>query len=115
MSQKCVEIVIGRLATDEEARRRLRRSPERWLEELRAAGMQLTAVEAAALAGLDPAACERFARTIDPRLQRASLGPPPAGAPSAPAAQRAPGAAIAQRAPGATGARGRSRLPREDV
>jgi hypothetical protein len=76
MSQKCVEIVIGRLATDEEARRRLRRSPERWLEELRAAGMQLTAVEAAALAGLDPAACERFARTIDPRLQRASLSQP---------------------------------------
>jgi hypothetical protein len=78
MSQQCVEIVIGKLATDEEARRQLRRSPERWIEELRAAGLQLTAIEAAALAGLDPAACERFARTIDPKLQRASLRQPAA-------------------------------------
>jgi len=78
MSQQCVEIVIGKLATDEAARRQLRRSPERWIEELRAAGLQLTAIEAAALAGLDPAACERFARTIDPKLQQASLGQPAA-------------------------------------
>ncbi len=78
MSQQCVEIVIGKLATDEEARRQLRRSPERWIEELRAAGLQLTAIEAAALSGLDPAACERFARTIDPRLQRASSSQPAA-------------------------------------
>jgi len=76
MSQDCVETVIGRLATDEEARRRLRRSPALWLDELRAAGLELTAIEAAALAGIDPAACGRFARTIDPRLQRASLTPP---------------------------------------
>ncbi len=89
MSQKCVEIVIGRLATDEEARRQLRRSPERWIEELRAAGLQLTAIEAAALAGLDPAACERFARTIDPRLQRASLSQPAAGAAGALGRRRA--------------------------
>ncbi|HEV3457011.1 MAG TPA: Os1348 family NHLP clan protein [Thermoanaerobaculia bacterium] len=76
MSQEGVEIVIGRLATDEDARRRMRRSPARWLEQLRAAGLELTAIEAEALAGLDPAACERFAETIDPRLQRASLTQP---------------------------------------
>jgi len=80
LDQKCVEIIIGRLA-----RRQMRRSPERWIEELRAAGMQLTAIEAVALAGLDPAACERFARTIDPRLQRASLTQPAAAAHRAPA------------------------------
>jgi hypothetical protein len=78
MSQQCVEIAIGRLATDEESRRRLQRSPAEWLEELRAAGLALTAIEAAALAALDPQDCERFARTIDPRLQRASLASPAA-------------------------------------
>src|SRR5258708_696631 len=117
MSQKCVEIVIGTLATDEEARRQLRRSPEMWIEELRAAGVQLTVIEAAAPAGLDPAACERFARTIDPRLQRASWSQPAAGAASAP---RAPSPASAPRAPGGAGALGgrqrrRSGVAGEDV
>jgi|GEM_PF-3910447 len=72
-------------------------SAERWIEDLRATGLQLTAIAAAALAGLDPAACERFARTIDPRLQRASLSQPAVGAARATAApgmrqHRRPGA-----------------------
>jgi hypothetical protein len=79
MSQESVEVVIGRLATDEEARRQMRRSPARWLEQLRAAGLELTAIETEALAALDAAACERFAEAIDPRLQRASLTQPVAG------------------------------------
>jgi hypothetical protein len=100
MSQKCVEIAIGKLVTDEEARMRLRRSPARWVEALRAAGLELTALEAAALAGVDADACERFAATIDPRLQRVSL--------TTPARSTAAGGAARRRRNGGTGARGGS-------
>lgn len=76
MAQKAVEIVIGRLVTDEALRARFRRRPATVLRSLRAEGFELTAVEAAALEGVDASALERFARAIDPRLQKAALTPP---------------------------------------
>jgi hypothetical protein len=73
MSQKSVEIVLGKLVTDEEVRRRFRAAPLEVLESVRRAGWDLSAVETAALRSLDPAALERFALSLDPRLQKASL------------------------------------------
>jgi len=73
MSQKAVEIVLGRLASDEATRRRFREAPAATLAELVALGLELSAVERAALESLDAAAVERFAQAVDSRLQRAEL------------------------------------------
>jgi len=70
MSQRSVELAIGRLATDEEFRRRFETSREAALEELIASGVPLTPVEHRALLDLDVAACQRFAQRLDPRLQK---------------------------------------------
>lgn len=73
MSQRGVEIVLGRLATDEAIRERFERAPGPTLRELTAAGIELNAVELAALDRLDREAVDRFAQTLDPRLRRAVL------------------------------------------
>jgi hypothetical protein len=73
MSQKSVEIVLGKLVTDEEVRHRFRAAPLEVLESVRRAGCDLSAIETAALRSLDPTALERFALSLDPRLQKASL------------------------------------------
>jgi hypothetical protein len=73
MSQRSVEQVIGRLATDEEFRRRFEAEREAVLEELIASGVPLTSVERKALTEMDFRACKRFARRLDPRLQKISL------------------------------------------
>lgn len=73
MSQRSVEQVIGRLATDEEFRRRFEANREAVIEELIAGGLPLTPVEQKALRDLDFSACRRFAGCIDPRLQKMSL------------------------------------------
>lgn len=73
MSQKSVEVVIGRLATDEEFRCRFEASREAVLDELIAAGLPLTPVERGALLDLDVPACKRFATRVDPRLQKISV------------------------------------------
>jgi len=65
--------VIGRLATDEEFRRRYEANREAALEEAIASGADLTPVERKALLGLDLAACSRFADCLDPRLQKMNL------------------------------------------
>ncbi len=74
MSQRSVEQVIGRLASDEEFRCRFQTSREAALEEMTASGLPLTPVEIRALLDLDFAACERFAKRLDPRLQKTSRG-----------------------------------------
>jgi hypothetical protein len=76
MSHRGVEIVLGRLATDEAMRRRFRQSPSAALRELLALGIELSAVELAALQSLDPSALSRFAQALDPRLQKAMLVSP---------------------------------------
>jgi len=65
--------VIGRLATDEDFRRRFEEDREAVVAELIAAGLQLTPVEQRALFDLDFAACKRFAGCLDPRIQKISL------------------------------------------
>jgi len=73
MSQRSVEQVVGRLATDEDFRRRFEESREAAIAELVASGLQLTPVEQRALLDLDFGACKRFARCLDPRIQKISL------------------------------------------
>lgn len=74
MSQKNVEIVIGRLATDEEVRERFLDDPAAAIAALRD-GIELTAIEAEALAATPRQALEALAGALDPRLQKASLHP----------------------------------------
>ena len=73
MSQRSVEQVIGRLATDEGFRQRFERSRETALREAVANGLELTPVERGALLDLDVDAAERFAGCLDPRIQKISL------------------------------------------
>ncbi len=73
MSQKNVEAVVGRLATDEALRGRFHADRAAVLDELAAQGLTLTDVERRALLDLDCGACEQFARRLDPRIQKASF------------------------------------------
>ena len=73
MSQRNVEQVIGKLATDEGFRRRFEVNREVALTEVMANGLQLTPVERRALLDLNVGACERFAGCLDPRIQKISL------------------------------------------
>jgi hypothetical protein len=73
-----VETAIGRLVTDEALRRVFAASPALALCELEQSGVELTAVEWAALERLDPADILAFAQAIDPRLVKASLARHPA-------------------------------------
>ena len=75
MSQKCVELIFGRLATDEELRRDFHRDPLGTLVKLAACGVELTKAERDALLATNCALFERLAEAIDPRLQKASLRP----------------------------------------
>ena len=80
MSHRNVEIVIGKLVTDEALRFEFRRRPASVLLRLADQGVGLTHSEVDALLGLDVAALERFAGTLDARLEKASLqelGPTP--------------------------------------
>lgn len=79
MSQANVERIVGKLATDEDFRREFRARPDRVVRALAERGLDLTRAELATLAALDPAAFDRFADALDPRLQKASLRTPAAG------------------------------------
>jgi len=74
MSQPCVERIIGLLATDEGLRRRFRKNPRAAIQEMVERGLELNPCEQAALAALDAREVNRFARAIDPRLQKIELG-----------------------------------------
>ena len=73
MSQRGVEVVLGRLATDASLRERFSVSPGQLLQELIADGIELSRVEVAALESLETSALHRFAAAVDPRLQKAVL------------------------------------------
>lgn len=78
MAQNTVERIIGKLATDEEVRHRFRRAPRETLELAAGESDRLTTVEQDALAAIDPELLDRFADSLDPRLQRVRI---PRGAP----------------------------------
>jgi hypothetical protein len=74
MSQRCVERVIGVLATDEGLRLKFAHDPKSVLRELyENRGIELNECEQWALAKLDPEALSRFANEIDGRLQKARM------------------------------------------
>lgn len=73
MSQHCVERIIGLLVTDEGLRRRFRKNPQTALQEMLDRGLELNECELASLVALDAREITRFARAIDPRLQKVDL------------------------------------------
>lgn len=73
MTQRSIEIVIGRLVTDEEFRETFLSDPHQALGELLERGTHLTHAEIGALVATDSALWAQVAEQIDPRLQKASL------------------------------------------
>jgi hypothetical protein len=73
VAQRNVEIVIGRLVTDETFRAMFMRDAASTLTRFVERGYELTPLETAALQAIDPALWTRTAEHIDPRLQKASL------------------------------------------
>jgi hypothetical protein len=75
VSQRCIEMVIGRLVTDEEFRDTFLSDPHRALGELLERGTHLSSAEISALIATDPTLWGRIAEQVDQRLQKASLKP----------------------------------------
>jgi hypothetical protein len=73
MSQRWVEQVVGRLATDEAFRRQFLADRAAALDELQAGGAELNPCELRALAAVDGRAIVRFAEALDPRIQKSDL------------------------------------------
>ena len=67
---KNIEILIGRLATDRRLQSLFARNPYKTLREQ---GLELTDVEMASLATIDPNAFRTFTDALDARLCKASL------------------------------------------
>ena len=76
MSQKTVQLVMGRLLTDEDLRRRFVERSFETLVELQEQGCDLSADEIDALVRSGPGMWPSMARRIHPRLQRCSLVKP---------------------------------------
>jgi hypothetical protein len=73
VAQRVIEMLIGRLITDEQFRTDFLRDPERTLGDLCDRGIELSRAEIAALLDTDRTLWARTADAIDPRLQKASL------------------------------------------
>ncbi len=73
MAQRSIEILIGRLVTDEAFRLAFCTNARTTLEEFIESGCELTAVEVAALGTTPACTWKEIAKKIDPRLQKASL------------------------------------------
>ena len=73
MAQRIVEMVIGRLITDEEFRERFSNHPEATLLALCDFGFELSRTEIAALVNTNRLIWQTAADALDPRLQKASL------------------------------------------
>jgi len=73
MSQKSVEIVIGRLATDEALRVRFLRDRRSTLRGLSESGLELNAAEMDALLEMPPVFLKTLAIWVHPRLQKIAL------------------------------------------
>ena len=70
---RSIEILIGRLVTDEEFRMAFQRDPKVALANASAWGLELTRGEMGALLDTDHLLWDRVARELDARLQKASL------------------------------------------
>ena len=73
MAQRSVELVIGRLVTDETFRMTFIANPTLALTTVVRSGYELTALEVAALISTDISVWAQAAEQIDPRLQKVSL------------------------------------------
>lgn len=73
MSQRNVELLIGRLLTDEELRRQFLRAPASVVDAFQRQGWELTTSEADALAATDASTFAALAERIPSRLRRCSL------------------------------------------
>jgi hypothetical protein len=71
--QRHIELIIGRLVTDEGFRRSFQRDPQQALVDAEKWGLTLSPVEVAALLATDRSLWDRIARELDARLQKASL------------------------------------------
>ena len=71
--QRSIEILIGKLATDEEFRRAFLRDARGTLDEASEWGLALTEFEVRALLATDQSLWDRIADELDGRLQKASL------------------------------------------
>ena len=70
MSQRNVELFVGRLMTDEGFREQFCREPAEAVNQLAREGIQLTCVEMEALSQISPALARLFAEALDPRIQK---------------------------------------------
>lgn len=73
VSQRIIEMLIGRLITDERFRDEFLAAPEATLQVLADQGLDLSRTEMAALIHTDPSLWTRAASALDPRLQKVSL------------------------------------------
>jgi len=73
VAQRIVEMLIGRLITDEQFRDDFLRDAERVLHALFERGLELSRTEMAALINTDRSIWARTADAIDPRLQKVTL------------------------------------------
>jgi hypothetical protein len=73
MAQRDVEILIGRLVTDEGFRSEFLGDPEVVLFDLRDRGLELSPTEISALVSTDRAIWTIAADRLDPRLQKSRL------------------------------------------
>jgi hypothetical protein len=73
LAQRIIEMLIGRLITDERFRAEFLAAPERTLFDLADHGFDLSRTEIAALVNTDPSVWARAADALDPRLQKVSL------------------------------------------
>jgi hypothetical protein len=73
MSQRSIEVVIGRLITDEAFRAAFLDDPQAVLTQLIETGVHLTRAEIAALVATDSTLWEGVADNVDPRLQKVDL------------------------------------------
>lgn len=71
--QRHIELLIGRLATDEDFRLAFRRDPQRTLNDAVAWGLALSEVEVTAILATDQTLWDRIAQELDSRLQKASF------------------------------------------
>ena len=70
--QRSIEIIIGRLVTDEDFRRAFLRDPRGTLAAAVEWGLALSPLEIRALLATEPSLWDRVADHVDGRLQRAS-------------------------------------------